>query len=178
MKRYARALGALGRVVPFDYPYMAAGRRRPDPLEKLIEAHRAQLTSVRQSHRGPVFLAGKSMGGRVGCHLALEEPVSGVICLGYPLKGMGKSGALRDQVLLDLRVPILFVQGTRDALCPLELLAPVRKRMKAKNHLFVVETGNHSLEATKTHLKAVGESQDEVEARILGAIRAFIGENT
>ena len=69
------------------------------------------------------------MGGRVGCHVALVDPVQAVICFGYPLCGAGDRTKLRDQVLLELKVPILFVQGTRDPLCPLELLEDVRKRM-------------------------------------------------
>ena len=107
----------LGDVVAFDYPYMRAGRKAPDRLPVLIDAHRAVLAKAQARAKGPVFLIGKSMGGRVGCHLALEEPVAGVICLGYPLQS-GATGAMRDEVLLALRTPILFVQGSRDALCP------------------------------------------------------------
>jgi len=167
-------LQTLGKVVSFDYPYMRAGRRSPDRLPKLIEAHREALASARRGHRGPVVLIGKSMGSRVGCHLALEEPVDALVCLGYPLKGAGKTGAVRNEVLLALGTPILFVQGTRDPLCPLELLAAVRRRMKAENELYVVETGNHSLQATKTRLKTSGETQDDVDEQILAALEAFL----
>ena len=102
MRTFARLLGSIGRVEPFDYPYMIEGRRRPDPLPKLIAAHRAALASLREKHDGPIVLAGKSMGGRVGCHVALVEPVEAVICLGYPLCGAGDRSKLRDQVLLEL----------------------------------------------------------------------------
>jgi predicted alpha/beta-hydrolase family hydrolase len=115
------------------------------------------------------------MGGRVGCHVALEEPVTAVVCLGYPLKGAGRRAALRDEVLLALRVPILFVQGTRDPLCPLDLLEPVRARMKARSELHVVEGGNHSLEVARTALKARGETQGDVDATALESIRKFVG---
>ena len=94
-----------------------------------------------------MFLIGKSMGGRVGCHLALEEQVAGVICLGYPLQS-GATGAMRDEVLVALRTPILFVQGSRDSFCPLDQLAAVRARMTAPSTLLVVEGGNHSLEVS------------------------------
>src|SRR4029078_13745244 len=87
-----------------------------------MDAPRALLAKVRARAKGPLFLAGKSMGGRVGCHVALEEPVAGVICLGYPLQS-GATGALRDEVLLALRGPIPFVQGSRASLCPLDKLA-------------------------------------------------------
>lgn len=173
MRGWAERLASLGRVVAFDYPYMVAGRRTPDRLPALIEAHRAALSSARQEHSGPVVLIGKSMGGRIGCHLALEESVAGLVCLGYPLKGAGKSGQVRDEVLLALTTPILFVQGTRDALCPLELLAQVRPRMQAANTLEVVESGDHSLLATKGYLKAQGLTQADIDAQILSAIDAF-----
>jgi len=104
--------------------------------------------------------------------VALEEPVNGVICMGYPLKG--QSGALRDEVLRKLHTRILFVQGTRDPLCPLDLLAEVRPKLTAPNELHVVESGDHSLEATKTYLKAQGTSQGETDAGILEAIRHFV----
>ena len=173
MRGWARRLEALGSVVTFDYPYMLARRRTPDQLPKLIEAHRDALASARTAHAGPVILIGKSMGSRVGCHLALDESVAGLVCLGYPLKAAGKSGKIRDEVLLALRTPVLFVQGTRDALCPLDLLAEVRARMQTKSELEVIESGDHSLVATKGHLKAAGLKQEDVDARILAAIDAF-----
>jgi predicted alpha/beta-hydrolase family hydrolase len=175
MQGWRVRLETLGKVVLFDYPYMREGRRSPDRLPRLVEAHREELERARRGHTGPVFLMGKSMGSRVGCHLALEERVDGLVCFGYPLVGMGKSAKLRDEVLEALRTPILFVQGTRDKLCPLDLLERVRAGMRAPNELFVVETGDHSLQATKTWLKQAGETQDDVDARILEAVRRFVG---
>ena len=131
MRTFARLLAPIGPVELFDYPYALGGRRRPDPLPKLIAAHRAALAVLRARHDGPIVLAGKSMGGRVGCHVALVEKVEALVCFGYPLCGGGDRSKLRDQVLLDLQMPILFVQGTRDPLCPLDLLEGVRKRMRA-----------------------------------------------
>ena len=172
MVAWRKRLATLGDVTAFDYPYMRAGRKAPDRLPVLIDAHRAVLAKVRARAKGPLFLAGKSMGGRVGCHLALEEPVAGVICLGYPLQS-GATGALRDEVLLALRVPILFVQGSRDSLCPLDKLAEVRARMTAPSTLLVVEGGNHSLEVSAAQRKATGDTQADADARVLEAIRAF-----
>lgn len=68
------------------------------------------------------------MGSRVDCHLALEAEVAAVICLKYPLCGAGDPSKQRDQVLLALMTPVLFVQGTRDPLCPLALLEKMRSR--------------------------------------------------
>lgn len=174
MQRWAKNLATLGKVFPFDYPYMEERRKRPDPLPVLVAAHRAALMEARKIHDGSVVLIGKSMGGRIGCHLALEEEVPAVICLGYPLCGAGNPGKMRDAVLLESTQPILFVQGTRDSLCPLDLLESVRQKMKAPNQLYVVKTGDHSLMVTKGQLKATGETQEDVDERILEKIREFV----
>ena len=174
MQTFAHVLGRLGSVHPFDYPYMIAGRKSPDRLPRLIEAHRAALYALRQIHSGPIVLAGKSMGGRVGCHLALEEMVEGVVCLGYPLCGGGDTSQLRDQVLLDLNTPTLFVQGTRDPLCPLELLEDVRGRMPSPTSAHIVQGGDHSLLVSKTALKARGVTQDDVDLSIADAVENFL----
>ena len=141
-------MSEIGEVETFDYDYMRAGRKRPDPLPQLIAAHRAALRTFvdresksvnREEPSTPrLFLVGKSMGGRIGCHVSLEEKVNGLVCLGYPLCAMGDRTKLRDEVLRALTTPILFVQGTRDALCPLDLLERVRAEMKALNFLHVV----------------------------------------
>jgi len=172
MARWAARLAALGEVVRFDYPYQRAGRRSPDRLPVLVGAHRAALAEARVRHPGPAVLVGKSMGGRVGCHVALEEAVDAVVCLGYPLRG--QRGEVRDEVLVALRAPVLFVQGARDPLCPLALLDAVRGRMEARTALHVVEGGNHSLEVGVRALAARGETQEDVEARALAAIAAFL----
>jgi hypothetical protein len=174
MRTFARLLGTIGPVEPFDYPYALAGRKRPDPLPKLIEAHRAALAALRAKHDGPIVLAGKSMGSRVGCHVALTEKVQALICLGYPLCAAGDRSKLRDQVLLELKTPAMFAQGTRDPLCPLDLLEGVRKRMGALSTLYVVEGGDHSLIVAKAALKALGSSQEQVDENMLTAIVGFL----
>jgi predicted alpha/beta-hydrolase family hydrolase len=176
MRAFARLLRSVGLVEPFDYSYALEGRRRPDPLPKLVAAHRAALAALRAKHDGPIVLAGKSMGGRVGCHVALVDPVQAVICLGYPLCAAGDRSKLRDQVLVELRTPILFAQGTRDPLCPLDLLEGVRKRMRAPSTLYVVEGGDHSLIVAKAALKALGSSQEQVDESMVTAIARFLAE--
>ncbi len=173
MVAWRARLETLGQVVTFDYPYMRAGRRMPDRLPALLAAHREALAAARARAAGPIYLAGKSMGGRVGCHLALEEPVAGVICFGYPLRS-GTSGALRDEVLLALRTRALFLQGSRDELCPLELLSAVRARMTAPSTLLVVEGGDHSLVLSAAERKAAGTTQAEADARVLAAVAEFV----
>jgi predicted alpha/beta-hydrolase family hydrolase len=172
MQRWKERLSTIGDVHAFDYHYMQQGRRRPDPLPQLIAAHRQVLTEARRD--STTFLIGKSMGGRMACHVALEEKVEGVICLGYPLCGGGDPSKLRDKVLRALQTPILFVQGTRDPLCPLDLLERIRAEMKAPTFLHVVEGGDHSLLVSKRQLAAAGETQEEVDRRILEAIAKFV----
>lgn len=176
MRAWKRRFETVGEVFTFDYPYLRAGRRLPDRPPVLLEAHRSALAAARAGRQGPVVLAGKSMGSRIGCHLAAEEPaVRALVCLGYPLVGRG--GAMRDQALLALRAPVLFVQGTRDPLCPLDRLEEVRRRMTAPNALRVVEGGDHSLQVSKALLAAAGETQERVDGRSLAAIRAFLEEH-
>lgn len=172
MERWAARLSTLGEVVRFDYPYVKAGRKTPDRLPALVSAHRAALAQARAGQDGPAVLVGKSMGGRVGCHVSLEEPAAGIVCLGYPLRG--PRGDVRSEVLLALRVPVLFVQGSRDALCPLELLEEVRARMAAPSSLHVVDGGNHSLEVGARALAALGETQADVDDRALAAVARFV----
>lgn len=175
MQTWKERLGSIGEVRTFDYVYMQQRRRRPDPLPVLIGTHRQALADARQNQARPVILIGKSMGGRIGCHVALKEPVNGLVCLGYPLCGGGDPARLRDKVLRELRTPVLFVQGTRDSLCPLELLENVRKEMKAETFLHVVEGGDHSLRVSKKQLQSEGETQEQVDERVLGVIAQFVG---
>ncbi|MEA3163021.1 MAG: uncharacterized protein QOE88_839, partial [Verrucomicrobiota bacterium] len=81
MQGWISRLSKIGSVTAFDYPYIKSRGRRPDRLPVLIEAHRAALAEARRQHSGPAVLIGKSMGSRVGCHLALEEDVAAVVCL-------------------------------------------------------------------------------------------------
>jgi uncharacterized protein len=176
MQRWKQRLTQIGEVETFDYDYMREGRKRPDHLPQLVAAHRQALIEVRTKTSGPIILIGKSMGGRIGCHVALEEKVNGLICLGYPLCAGGDRSKLRDQVLRDLRTPILFVQGTRDPLCPLDLLEGIRKEMIAPNFLHVVEGGDHSLLVRKKDLG--NETQEDVDQRIAKAISDFVVQNS
>jgi hypothetical protein len=177
MQNWKRRLSEIGEIEIFDYDYMRAGRKRPDPLSQLIAAHRAALEVARKKHQpDTTLLIGKSMGGRVGCHVSLEEKVDGLICLGYPLCAMGDRAKLRDGVLRALTTPILFVQGTRDALCPLDLLECVRAEMKGANFLHVVEGGDHSLRVPKRQLEATGETQEDIDQRALEAVTGFIDQ--
>lgn len=178
MQAWARRMAPFGTVIPFDYPYMKQGRKTPDRQPVLIQAHRAVLEEAQAAHPGaPVVLAGKSMGSRMGCHLAVDpstaaNPPVAIICFGYPLRS--PKGDLRDEVLRALRTPVLFVQGSKDPLCPLPALEGVRAVMTAPSELFVVEGGNHSLEVGAGSRRATGKTQEDWDQEILGAIGRFL----
>lgn len=175
MQAFATRLSELGRVEAFDYPYQIQGRRSPDRPETLLAAHRSAYERLRAEHPGSIVLIGKSMGSRIGCHLANQLDDDGpaaLICLGYPL--VASKGAIRDSVLLELKRPILFVQGSRDALCPLDRLASVRTRMSAPNELLVVQGGDHSLRVSARALASQGRTQPQVDGGIMAAIRSFL----
>ena len=175
MQSWKKILSEIGEVETFDYDYMREGRKRPDPLPQLIAAHREALNRARERYRPErTILVGKSMGGRIGCHVSLEEELDGLICLGYPLCAMGDRAKLRDQVLRALTTRILFVQGSRDSLCPLDLLERVRAEMKAPNFLHVVENGDHSLRVSKRQLQGSNQTQEDVDQRVFQSIAEFI----
>jgi uncharacterized protein len=175
MQRWKERLQEIGDVATFDYSYMRERRKRPDPLPQLIAAHRQALSDAQNRHRGrSTILIGKSMGGRIGCHVSLEEKVDGLICLGYPLCAMGDKAKLRDTVLRALTTPILLVQGTRDPLCPLDILEGVRREMRAPNSLHIVEGGDHSLRVMKRQLAATGKTQEDADQSIFQSIVDFL----
>ncbi|GER57554.1 alpha/beta-Hydrolases superfamily protein [Striga asiatica] len=171
----AKAVNAV-EVVTFDYPYIAGGERRAPPkAEKLVDFHCDIVRKTAAKYPGhPLVLAGKSMGSRVSCMVAGEKDItaSAVVCLGYPLKGM--KGAVRDETLLQLTVPVMFVQGSKDGLCPLEKLEAVRKKMNVVTELHVIEGGDHSFKIAKKHLQL---RQEEAENQAVQAIAKFLSSS-
>jgi len=116
METIAAGVAAGGvRVVRFEFPYMAQrridGKRRPPNRAPLLQA---TWKSVIASQKAPVFIGGKSMGGRIASMVACDVAVEGVICLGYPFHPAGKPERLRIEHLQSMTVPTLIVQGQRD----------------------------------------------------------------
>ena len=122
MEQLAEALARRDlRTLRFDFPYMARaraeGRRRPpNPAPVLLEHWRAMVATWRAAESGPLWLAGKSMGGRMASLLADDLGAAGLVCLGYPFHPAGKPERLRTEHLATLATPTLIVQGERDAL--------------------------------------------------------------
>jgi hypothetical protein len=159
------------QVLTFNFPYMEARRRAPDPagaLEQAI-ADAVRAAGERTDIAGlPLFAGGKSMGGRIASQAAahgLLPGVKGLLFLGYPLHPPGRPAQLRDRHLPDVAVPMLFVQGSRDTFGTPEELRPVLDRLAARATLVVVDGGDHSFAVPKS----AGRSQDQVMASILDA---------
>jgi len=142
MEGVAEAFAAEGiATVRYEFPYMAARKRRPDPKPVLLETVRAAVAAAAE-RRLPLLAGGKSMGGRMTTLCAAEGGLSvrGIVLLGFPLHPAGKPSTERAEHLARVRVPTLFVQGTRDRLGGLDLLRPV---LPPQATLHVVEGADH-----------------------------------
>ncbi|CAH9106630.1 unnamed protein product [Cuscuta europaea] len=170
----SKALNAI-EVVTFDYPYISSGKRRAPPkAEKLVDFHLDVIkNAVAKYPDHPLILVGKSMGSRVSCMVAGKDiGASAVVCLGYPLKGI--NGSMRDETLLQLRVPVMFVQGSKDGLCPLDKLEAVREKMSCANDIHVINGGDHSFKVAKKHLQLTESTQEGIEDMAAHAIATFV----
>ena len=108
-------------VMTFNYSYTERGSKRPDRTERLVEVHRAAADLLRE-RVDHLFLAGRSMGGRMATYLVAEGyPATGLVLYAYPLHPAGKEDRLRVAHFADVSVPLLFFQGTRDALSRMQL---------------------------------------------------------
>ncbi len=116
-----RLAGAGSTVMTFNYPYTEKGSKRPDRSEVLVRCHRAAADRL-GAHVDRMFLAGRSMGGRMATYLVAEGyPTDGVILYAYPLHPAGREDRLRIDHFAEVKVPLLFFQGTSDALSRMEL---------------------------------------------------------
>jgi predicted alpha/beta-hydrolase family hydrolase len=128
----------------FNFPYKERGSKAPDPPPVLLDAWRAAFDQA-ERFGGPVWVSGKSMGGRIGSMAVADGmPAAGLVFLGYPLHPPGKPERIRDAHLDDVRVPMLFIQGTRDSFARRDLLEGVVKRLADRAVLHPIEGGDHS----------------------------------
>lgn len=158
----------------YQFPYMEKGGRRPDSRKVLLASVRAAAAFGVKSARGlPVFAGGKSMGGRMTSLAASEEAlpgVQGIVFVGFPLHAAGRDGVERADHLQDVRVPMVFLQGTRDSLAELDSIKAVAKGLGKRGKIHVVEGGDHSFHV----LKRSGRTDDEVLDEIAEQIEAFV----
>lgn len=113
--------GAGFHVMSFNYPYTERGSKSPDRQEKLLACHRAAADAFAPEVE-QFFLAGRSMGGRMGTYLVAEGyPANGLVLYAYPLHPPGKLEKLRVEQFENIDVPMLFLQGTKDTLSKMDL---------------------------------------------------------
>lgn len=164
-----QGLAAAGHsVMTFNYPYTERGSKRPDRTERLVECHRAAADAL-HARTGEVFLAGRSMGGRMGTYLAAEGySCRGLILYAYPLHPAGKPEKLRAAHLPDVVEPMLFFQGTRDPLSRMELFA---RHVEPLPNVSV-----EILEGASHGFTGGGWSPEKMIARLVAGSDRFIGD--
>lgn len=156
MQKVAAGFAERGvQVVLFDFAYVAAGRSVPDRAPVLEATWREVWKGVTTRATGPVFAGGKSMGGRIASMVAahptatgFDPPPAGLIFFGYPLHPPAKPQLRRDAHLPSIRVPMLFLHGTRDPFGSPEEMEPLVASLKRAT-LQLCDHGDHSLVAAK-----------------------------
>lgn len=162
----------------YQFPFMERGTKRPDPPQLAQATVRAAVTEAQRLMPDlPLFAGGKSFGGRMTSQAQAVTPLPGVcglIFLGFPLHPAGRPSQDRAKHLFDVRIPMLFLQGNRDALAALEELRPVCKALGARGALQVFADADHSF-----HVPArSGRSDTQVRAELLDALAAWIDATT
>lgn len=170
----ARLAGLRIATFRYQFPYMEAGRKAPDRPKTATACVRGATIAAAKAARGlPLFAGGKSFGGRMTTLAQAADPlpgVQGLVFHGFPLHSPAKKGNERAAHLPDIKVPMLFVQGTRDKLCELDLLAPVLKKLGRRATLHTVEGGDHGFHVPKK----TGRTDDDALQELAEATAAWI----
>ncbi|AWI85299.1 alpha/beta hydrolase [Alloyangia pacifica] len=177
MARMAALLAREGlRVARFEFGYMAqrrtGGSKRPPPkIELLQQEYRAAIEAL--ACDGPLFIGGKSMGGRVASLIADDlfkaGKIAGLVCLGYPFHPTGKPERLRTEHLAALRTPALICQGTRDPFGTREEVTGYA--LSESIALDWLDDGNHDLKPRKS---VSGQSHEDNLARAAAAVSDWV----
>ena len=161
----------------YQFPYMERGSKRPDPPQLAQATVRAAVAAAaRAQPELSLFAGGKSFGGRMSSQAQAKEPLSsvrGLVFIGFPLHPAGKPSQERAKHLGDVKIPMLFLQGTRDALAELTLLQPVCKSLGKRATLKLFAEADHSF-----HVPAKSGRKDaEVFAELLDVTAAWIKDH-
>jgi predicted alpha/beta-hydrolase family hydrolase len=175
METIAAGLGERGiATLRYQFAYMEKGSKRPDAP---AVAHAAVRAAVAEAGRCcpslPLIAGGKSFGGRMTSQAQALSPlpgVGGLVFLGFPLHPAGKPSSERAKHLADVKIPMLFLQGTRDALAELILLEPVVKDLGSRGRLHLLDGADHSFHV----LKSSGRNDREVLDEALDAFAAWV----
>ena len=175
METIAAGLGERGiATLRYQFPYMEKGSKRPDAP---AVAHAAVRAAVAEAGRGcaslPLIAGGKSFGGRMTSQAQALTPLVGVRALaflGFPLHPAGKPSSDRAKHLAEIKIPMLFLQGTRDALAERSLLEPVVKSLGTRATLHWSDGADHSFHV----LKSSGRNDRDVMGEVLDAFAAWV----
>jgi len=177
----------------YEFPFMSAGRNRPDRTATLVGSVRAAVRRAREVADGlPLFAGGKSLGGRMTSTAAVEagwraEPggahdqdeaeraVHGIVFMGFPLHRPRLPSAERAEHLERVRLPMLFLQGTRDDLADIELLRPVLTSLGPRATLYVVDGADHGFHVLKRSGRTDDEVLDELADQTVAWMRRVLG---
>jgi len=178
LEAVAASLGRRGvATFRYQFPYMDAGGGRPDPPAVLEASVRAAVERAGEAAPGlPLVAGGKSLGGRMTSSAAAASPLPGVrglVFLGFPLHPPGQPGIRRADHLDRVHLPMLFLQGTRDAFAQPDLLAQVIGRLGARATLHPVEGGDHSFSVLKRSGRRPEEVMDGLAAAIVNWARSL-----
>jgi predicted alpha/beta-hydrolase family hydrolase len=178
MVSYARELASRAlTTVTFNFPYIERGRRVPDPAGTLESCWKTVIRAARElaGAKSRLIAGGKSMGGRIASQAAADADVSGdlsgLVFLGYPLHPPGRPEQLRTAHWPGVRLPALFVQGSRDSFASPSELRENLVQFGGRAAVMIVEGGDHSFKVPR----ASGRSQDTVHAEIHDAIAEWVG---
>jgi predicted alpha/beta-hydrolase family hydrolase len=157
----------------YQFPYMEKGGKRPDPPAVAHAAVRGAVAAAAEHCPGlPLIAGGKSFGARMTSQAQAKAPLAGVQGLaffGFPLHPAGKPSSDRADHLTDVKVPMLFLQGTQDKLAELDLLKPVVKKLGSRATLHLVEAADHSFHVPKRS----GRNDSEVMVELLDMFAAW-----
>ncbi len=177
LEAVAAALAERGvATLRFQFPWMQRGEKRLDAAPVLHAAVRAAFAEAERLAEGaPLFAGGKSLGGRMTSQVAAQGELAaarGLVFLGFPLHPAGKPGTERAAHLRDVALPMLFAQGTRDALADLALLRPVVAGLGARARLHLEDDADHAFHVRKKS----GRDDARVIASLAAAVASFTAE--
>jgi uncharacterized protein len=169
LEALANELAAAGvATFRYQFPYMEQKRRAPDRPPVLTATVAVAVRAAAKAAPGlPLFAGGKSMGGRMTSTAAAQqrlEGVRGLVFFGFPLHPPDRPGTKRGDHLVDVKLPMLFLQGTRDTFADLKLLRPICAKLGADATLHVIESADHSFHV----LKSSGNTDAEVLRELVG----------
>lgn len=173
MKALAEALNAQGiATLRFQFPYMEKGSKRPDRPDLAARTIASALHTAKLKSKLPLFVGGKSFGGRMTTTAASQkmlEGARGIICFSFPLHPPKKPSVSRADHISDVTIPMLWIQGTKDDLSDLSLVKNVAKKNRTHLRLHLIQEADHSYHV----LKRSGRTDTDVLKEVASTTRQF-----